>query len=77
MFWFKKWGWIHRPTHIVGWFLTLFVAFLIVWVSVAVDRNSHSASDTLTGVFSWAWIFLATLNWVASKTTAHSTTLNS
>jgi len=66
--WFKKWGWAHRPASAVGWLLTFFVAFLIVGVFRAVDRHSHSGSDTLIGVFPWAWIFLATLEWVASKT---------
>jgi len=66
--WFKKWGWIYRPVNIIGWLLTFFTIFLIAWVFMVVDRNSHSASDTLIGVFPWAWIFLATLNWIASKT---------
>jgi hypothetical protein len=66
--WFKKWGWVHRPSSIIGVVLTLVTFLLIVWVFLAVDRNSHSASDTLIGVFPWPWIFLATLNWVASKT---------
>jgi hypothetical protein len=66
--WFKKWGWIHRPSNIIGWILTIITLFLICWVFAAVDRKSHSASDTLIGLFPWAWIFLATLNWVASKT---------
>ncbi len=66
--WFKKWGWIHRPSGAVGWMLTGLCLLLIAWVFVAIDRNSHSVSDTLIGVFPWAWIFLATLNWVASKT---------
>ncbi len=66
--WFKKWGWIHRPANITGWVLTLVCFWLIAKVFIAVDRNSHSGSDTLIGVFPWAWIFLVTLNWIASKT---------
>lgn len=66
--WFTRWGWIYRPTNITGWAATLIALFLISWVFLVVDRNSHSASDTLIGVFPWAWIFLATLYWVASKT---------
>ncbi|MCL5114101.1 MAG: hypothetical protein M1372_03000 [Patescibacteria group bacterium] len=66
--WFKKWGWIHRPTSTIGLVITFGVLLLIVWIFMVVDKNSHSASDTLIGTFPWAWIFLATLNWIASKT---------
>jgi hypothetical protein len=66
--WFKKYGWIYRPTYIIGWILCLLVLTFIIWVFVVVDRNSHSVSDTLIGVFPWVWIALATLNWIASKT---------
>ena len=66
--WFKPLGWIHRPASFAGWFLTFFTLLLIAWVFMVVDRRSHSSSDTLVGVFPWAWIFLVTLNWVASKT---------
>lgn len=66
--WFKKWGWIYRPTNGIGWLLTGICFALIVWVFILVDSGSHSASDTLIGVFPWAWIGLATLGWIASKT---------
>jgi hypothetical protein len=66
--WFKPWGWIYRPVRIEGWLCVFGCATLIAWVFMVVDRNSHSGSDTLIGTFPWAWIFLATLNWIASKT---------
>lgn len=66
--WFTKWGWIYRPKNVTGWIASLVALFFIAWVFLIVDRNSHSASDTIIGVFPWAWIFLATLYWVASKT---------
>jgi hypothetical protein len=66
--WFKKWGWIYRPTSLAGWFLSLVCFFMIVRLFIFVDGKSHSGSDTLIGVFPWAWIALATLNWIASKT---------
>lgn len=66
--WFKKWGWIYHPTDMIGWILCLLVLVFIIWVFVIVDRNSHSASDTLLGVFPWAWIAIVSLGWVASKT---------
>ena len=71
--WFEKWGWIYRPSSLLGWAASLATLGLIARVFVVVDRSSHSASDTLIGVFPWAWVFLATLYWVASKssTTIH------
>jgi hypothetical protein len=64
--WFKPWGWIHRPSNVAGWLLTLLTLGLIAGVFAAVDQNSRFASDTLMRVFPWAWSFLATLNWVAA-----------
>ena len=55
------------PTSTVGWVLTLLTVTLTVWTFIVVDRYSHSASDTLIGVFAGAWILVATLLWVASK----------
>ena len=50
-----------------GWLVTLlFIAFCIN-VFVAVDRNSHSSSDTLYGIFPfWVPAFLLWL-WIAGK----------
>ncbi len=66
--WFEKWGWIHRPASAVGWLLSSLALASILCLFVVVDSHSHSVSDTLIGVFPWAWIALATLNWIASKT---------
>jgi len=37
-------------------------------VFVAVDRHSHSASDTLYGIFPYVVPCLIVLYWIASKT---------
>jgi len=56
---YAKWGWIHRPTHPLGIALTLALLLLCVLAFLAVDRASHSVSDTLFGVFPfWAPPFL-------------------
>ena len=49
--WFKPWGWIYRPVSMAGWIAALLVALFCAQVFVAIDRHSHSASDTLYGVF--------------------------
>jgi hypothetical protein len=66
--WFKPWGWIYRPT---SWQAAVLVALAGVFcaqVFIAVDRHSHSASDTFYGVFPFVVPCLMLLNWVASKT---------
>jgi hypothetical protein len=50
--------------------LVLLAAVSCVQVFLAVDRRSHSASDTLYGVFPFVVPCLMLLNWVASKTSA-------
>ena len=66
--WFKPWGWIYRPITSVGWMLVLLTAVFCGKVFLAVDHLSHSASDTLYGVFPYIVPSLMLLNWVASKT---------
>lgn len=68
MHWFHKWGWLHRPISLIGWLLTALTAAAILWVFLAVDRGSHSASDTLIGLFPYATLFIILWNWVAGNT---------
>jgi peptidoglycan/LPS O-acetylase OafA/YrhL len=66
--WFRQWGWIYLPTSWPGAIVT--VVLLAFWVNVflAVDRHSHSASDTLYGIFPYVVCSLAIAMWVAHKT---------
>ncbi len=65
--WFKPWGWIYRPVSWQGLVLVLLAASFCVQVFIAIDRHSHSASDTLYGVFPYIVPTLIVLAWVASK----------
>ena len=49
--WFKRIGWFHVPVSAPGIIVTILAALFCAQVFVAVDRHSHSASDTLYGVF--------------------------
>jgi hypothetical protein len=66
--WFKEWGWIYRPVAWPGWLALLLVLTFCVQVFVAVDRHSHSVSDTFYGVFPYIVPALGVLGWVAAKT---------
>lgn len=65
--WFTPWGWIYRPTAWPGIALVSLAVAFCVQVFIAVDRHSHSASDTLYGIFPYVVPTLMLLNWVASK----------
>jgi hypothetical protein len=66
--WFKKIGWIYIPTTIIGAIITLCVIAFCVTVFIAVDRNSHSVSDTLYGVFPYFVSAFTILFWIAGNT---------
>ena len=70
--WFKPWGWIYRPTSVPAMLLIAMAVMFCVQVFVAVDRHSHSVSDTLYGIFPFVIPCLMLLNWVASKTSPPS-----
>ena len=68
VYWFKRWGWVYRPVSPAGFAATLLPLAFALNVFVAVDRRSHSVSDTLYGIFPyWIPLFLLWL-WVAAKT---------
>jgi len=66
--WFRAWGWIYLPVAWPGWGLTALAFIFCLQVFVAVDRRSHSASDTLYGIFPYVVPTLGILGWVAAKT---------
>ena len=66
--WFKPWGWIYRPVSVPGVLLVAMAVVFCVQVFIAVDRRSHSVSDTFYGIFPFVVPCLMLLNWVASKT---------
>jgi hypothetical protein len=66
--WFKPWGWIYRPVSWQGWVAVAATLIFCVQVFAAVDRHSHSASDTLYGIFPFVVPAIILLNWLASRT---------
>jgi hypothetical protein len=52
---------------VAGFVLVALATVFCVQVFVAIDRNSHSVSDTLYGVYPFIVPTLIVLNWMASK----------
>ena len=48
---FKRIGWFHVPASAAGVIITLMAFVFCAQIFLAVDRRSHSVSDTLYGVF--------------------------
>lgn len=65
--WFKRWGWLYRPISWQGILIALITLAFCVNVFIAVDRHSHSVSDTLYGIFPYVVPAMILLYWVASK----------
>ena len=65
--WFKKAGWIYVPASFAGAVLYMLTLIFCITVFIAVDRNSHSNSDTLYGIFPYFVSAFTVLFWVASN----------
>jgi hypothetical protein len=66
--WFKRLGWFYIPVSLPGIIIAVAALAFCVQVFVAVDRHSHSASDTLYGIFPFfAGVFLL-FDWIAGRT---------
>ena len=66
--WFKRLGWFYLPISLPGIVIALGALAFCAQVFWAVDRRSHSASDTLYGVFPFFVCTFLLLDWVASRT---------
>ena len=68
MRWFKPVGLFFVPVSIAGWLLSCAALAFCVQVFWAIDRHSHSVTDTLYGIFPfWAPTLLG-LAWIADRT---------
>ncbi len=70
--WFRAWGWMYRPVSWQGVLISLVTFLFCVQIFLVVDRQSHSVSDTLYGIFPYIVPALIILYWIASKTAAEN-----
>lgn len=66
--WFKRWGWLHLPNSWQGAVIVLAALLFCGQVFWAIDRRSHSATDTLYGVFPFFGCSFLLLDWIANRT---------
>jgi len=66
---FTRVGWFYLPCSVVGCVLYLLAAGFCATVFVAVDRHSHSVSDTAYGVYPFFVATFLLLDWIAQRLT--------
>jgi hypothetical protein len=66
--WFTRRGWFYVPSSIPGGVLSLLAIGFCITVFTAVDRHSHSVSDTLYGIFPFFACTFLLLDWVGRRT---------
>jgi hypothetical protein len=71
--WFRRVGWFHLPVSLPGIVLCVLALLFCVQVFVAIDRHSHSVSDTLYGVFPFFVCTFLLLDWIAGRTNRQAT----
>jgi hypothetical protein len=64
----RSMGWTYRPISWEGLLTTALAFAFYVQVFIAIDRHSHSVSDTLYGIFPYVVPTLMILHWIAAKT---------
>ncbi len=66
--WFKPWGWIYLPVSWAGWLAAALTLLFCINTFLAIDGHSHSASDTLYGIFPYWVPAFGILFWIAGRT---------
>ena len=66
--WFKRFGWFYLPVSASGALVVLLALLFCLTVFIAVDRHSHSASDTLYGVFPFFVCTFLLVDWLGGRT---------
>ncbi len=66
--WFKRIGWFYIPVSVPGTMAWLLAILFCATVFIAIDRHSHSASDTLYGIFPYFVCVFLMLDWLGNRT---------
>jgi len=71
--WFKRVGWFYLPVSSAGIALWVAAVIFCLTVFIAVDRRSHSATDTLYGIFPFFVCTFLMVDWIGGRTSAAAT----
>ena len=66
--WFRRWGWLYRPVHGLGWMTTLAALAFVTQVFVALNAHVHSVTDLLYQFYAFAAPTFLGLMWIGSRT---------
>lgn len=66
--WFNQWGWLYVPASAPGVAIAAAILAFCIQVFLAVDRKSHSVSDTLYGVFPFFACAFLLFDWIGART---------
>ena len=70
--WFRRYGWFHLPVSVPGAFITVGAVAFCVQVFIAIDRRSHSVTDTLYGIYPFIIPTLLLLDWIAARSSGRT-----
>jgi hypothetical protein len=68
--WFKRAGWLYAPVSLGGIVVYVLAVLFCVTVFRAVDRQSHSVSDTFYGVFPFFVCTFLLVDWLGRKSSS-------
>lgn len=63
-------GPLRRPTSPFGWIITLAALAFMVQIFWAIDRQSHSNTDTLYGIYPYWGVTFLLWDWLARRLSA-------
>jgi hypothetical protein len=69
---FKRFGWFYLPVSPFGFIVYILAIIFCLTVFKAVDRHSHSVSDTLYGIFPFFTCTFLMIDWIARKTSGET-----
>lgn len=65
--WFKEFGFLYYPVSWQGVLITLILLAFCINIFIFVDSQSHSASDTLYGIFPYIIPAFLLFVWIGAK----------
>ena len=66
--WFKRVGWFYLPVSVAAAVVFLAAVVFCMNAFLAIDRHSHSVSDTMYGVFPFFACSFLLVDWIARST---------